>query len=121
MGFYSPLFLIDNIKILVAFGVCGFSSTWKICIFDIYLAFVASNFRNNSLSSLPTEIGVLSRLGNLDLHSNQVTFLYVKLILFHMKTKKKKYKICLEIYIFKFNIPINTIKQHEVVYPNTII
>jgi len=27
MGFYSPLFLIDNIKILVAFGVYGFSST----------------------------------------------------------------------------------------------
>lgn len=81
---------------------------------------MASNFRNNSLSSLPTEIGVLSRLGNLDLHSNQVTFLYVKLILFHMKTKKE-YKIRHEIYIFKFNISINTIKQHEVVYPNTII
>lgn len=37
-----------------------------------------------------------------------------------MKTKKE-YKIRHEIYIFKFNISINTIKQHEVVYSNTII
>lgn len=29
-------------------------------------------FRNNALSTLPAEIGALSRLGTLDLHSNQV-------------------------------------------------
>lgn len=42
------------------------------CIFEIYLALLTSNFRNNALSTLPAEMGALSHLGTLDLHSNQV-------------------------------------------------
>lgn len=34
--------------------------------------FISLNCRTNLLSSLPAEIGALSRLGTLDLHSNQV-------------------------------------------------
>lgn len=34
---------------------------------------VNSNFSNNALSTLPSEMGELSRLGTLDLQSNQVT------------------------------------------------
>lgn len=34
--------------------------------------FATSIFRNNALPTLPAEIGALSHLGTLDLHSNQV-------------------------------------------------
>lgn len=44
----------------------------KFCIFEIYLSLVTSNFRNNALSTFPSEMGGLSRLGTLDLQSNQV-------------------------------------------------
>lgn len=40
------------------------------------LAFVASNFRYNSLSNLPAEIGTLSKLGTFDLQTNQVSNLF---------------------------------------------
>jgi Leucine-rich repeat (LRR) protein len=45
------------------------------------MALVASHFRNNTLSSLPAEIGVLSHLGTFDLHSNQVAIIiYLSLV-----------------------------------------
>lgn len=54
-----------------------FRSIWLLEINFAYLKFichllVTSNFRNNALSTLPSEMGALSRLGTLDLQSNQV-------------------------------------------------
>ena len=53
-------------------GVRRFSFILNLFIFDIHRVVVASSFRNNVLSSLTSEIGALSLLVTLDLHSNQV-------------------------------------------------
>lgn len=45
---------------------------WLLHSSDIYCTFL-TQFRNNNISTIPVEIGELSRLGTLDLHSNQVS------------------------------------------------
>lgn len=38
----------------------------------MHITLFLTHFRNNNISTVPVEIGALSRLGTLDLHSNQV-------------------------------------------------
>lgn len=72
MGSYPHTLSQKTFKYLGVSGVCIFSFILDIFVFDIHLVVIVSSFRNNVLSSLPAEIGALSLLGTLDLHSNQV-------------------------------------------------
>ncbi|KAK6934274.1 hypothetical protein RJ641_034429 [Dillenia turbinata] len=59
-------------KTIFAFVWSMFSYLTKLWKYGADSALAFSNFRNNVLSSLPVELGTLSALGTLDLHSNQV-------------------------------------------------
>ena len=71
-GVIFSFLIATKFRYLGVSGVRRFSFILNLFIFDIHLVVVASSFKNNVLSLLPAEIGALSLLGTLDLHSNQV-------------------------------------------------